>query len=89
MLDVIPTKKERLAGDVHIRRSLGCSGNDTVELRRMRGGSRAKIRITALHFRKAGFGLFRNLLGRIAWYPMALERRTVQGLSSSITFSKH
>lgn len=74
---------------MHIRRSLGCSGNDRVEFRSVRGGSGAKIRITALDFRKAGFGLDRVLLGRITWYPMALERRAVQGLSSSITFSEH
>ena len=79
MLDVISTNKERPVGDVKVRRSLGCSDHGTVEFRSLRGGSRARNRLTALDFGKAGFGLFRDLLGRITWYPMALERRAVQG----------
>jgi len=36
-----------------------------------------KIRITALNFRKANFGLFKELLGGIPWVR-ALESRGVQ-----------
>lgn len=48
-----------------------------VELRILRGGSKAKSRITALVFRRAEFGLFRELLRRIVW-DTVLEGREVQ-----------
>jgi len=48
-----------------------------VEFTILRGGSRAISRITALDFRRANFGLFKDLLGGIPWVR-ALEGRGVQ-----------
>lgn len=78
LLDVIPANKERPVGDLKIRRSLGCSDHEMVEFGSPRGRSRARNKITALDFQKAGFGPFRGLLGRITKYPLGLERRAAQ-----------
>lgn len=43
--------------------SLGCSDHDMVELLNVSGGNRAQSRVLALDFRRANFGLFRDLLG--------------------------
>jgi len=48
-----------------------------VEFRILRGGSRALSRIKTLDFRRANFGLFKELLGGILW-ARALEGRGVQ-----------
>lgn len=45
--------------------SLGCIDREMVELRILRGGSNANGRITTLNFRRADFGLCRDLFGRI------------------------
>lgn len=42
---------------------LGCSDHEMPEFRILRGGSRAKTRITALDFRRADIGLFRDAMG--------------------------
>jgi len=57
--------------------SLGCSDHEMVEFRILYGGSRAISRITALDFRRANFGLFKDLLGGIPWVR-ALEGRGIQ-----------
>ena len=49
-----------------------------VEFRVLRGGSWAKIKITVLDFRRAGFGLFRDLLDTVPW-DKTLERRPKKG----------
>jgi len=56
---------------------LGCSDHEMVEFRILRGGSRAISRIKILDFRRANFGLFKELLGGIPWVR-ALEGRGVQ-----------
>ncbi|GAB0210277.1 hypothetical protein GRJ2_003493500 [Grus japonensis] len=66
------THNERLVGDVKVGGSLVCSDHEMVEFRILRGRSRAISRITTLDFRRANFGLFRDLLGRIPWVK-ALE----------------
>jgi len=78
LLDVIFTNKEGPIGHVKVRRSFGCSDHEMVESRSLRGGSRVRNRITALDFRKAVFGLLRDLFGRSTWYSMVLERRAVR-----------
>jgi len=65
--------------------SLGCSDHEIVEFRILHGGSRAISRITTLDFRKAIFGLFKDLLGGIQWVR-ALEGR---GIKESWPLSKH
>lgn len=43
---------------------LGWSNHGMVEFRIIRGGRKAKSRITTHSFRRADFGLFRDLLGK-------------------------
>jgi len=77
LLDLVLTNGGRLVEDVKDADSLSCRGHETVEFRKMRGGSRAESRTTALDFRRANFGLFKELLGGIPWVR-ALEARGVQ-----------
>ncbi|PKU29548.1 glycerol kinase [Limosa lapponica baueri] len=76
LMDLIFTNKEGLIWDVKVKGSLGCSDHE-MEFRILRGGSRAKNKLTTLDFRRADFGLFRDLLGRVPW-DKALERRGAQ-----------
>jgi len=58
-----------------------------VDFRILCGGSRSVSRITTLDFRRANFGLFKDLLGGIPWVR-ALEGRSKRaGHYSSITSS--
>ncbi|GAB0182044.1 mitochondrial enolase superfamily member 1 [Grus japonensis] len=72
MLDLVLTNKEGLVGNVKLKGSLGCSDHEIVEFRILRAVRRAHSKLTALDFRRADFGLFRDLLGRIPW-DKALE----------------
>ncbi|GAB0208385.1 mitochondrial enolase superfamily member 1 [Grus japonensis] len=74
MLDLVLTNKEGLVGDVKLKGSLGCSDHEMVEVKILRAARRAHRKLTTLDFRRAGFGLFRDLLGRIPW-DKALEGR--------------
>jgi len=56
---------------------LGCSDHEMVKFRILRGGSRAISRIKTFDFKRANFGLFKELLGGIPWVR-ALEGRGVQ-----------
>jgi len=67
LLDLVLTNEQGLAGDVEVGGSLGCSDHEKVELRNLCGGSRAISRITTLDFRRANFGLFKDLLRGIPW----------------------
>ncbi|GAB0202998.1 hypothetical protein GRJ2_002765400 [Grus japonensis] len=77
MLDLILTNKEGLVGDVKLKGSLGCSDHEMVEFRILRAARRVHSKLTTLDFRRADFGLFRDLLGRIPW-DKALEGRGAQ-----------
>ncbi|GAB0205898.1 mitochondrial enolase superfamily member 1 [Grus japonensis] len=77
MLDLILTNKEGLVGDVKLKGSLGCSDHEMVEFRILRAARRAHSKLNTLDFRRADFGLFRDLLGRIPW-DKALEGRGAQ-----------
>lgn len=57
--------------------SLGCSDHETVEFKILRGMIKINSRITTLDFRRAGFGLFRDQLGRIP-QEVALEGKGTQ-----------
>ena len=76
-LDLILTNKEELVGHVKIRDSLGCSDHEMVKFRVLRGGDKANCRIATLDFRRADFGLFRDLLGRHLWDTVP-EKRVYQ-----------
>ncbi|GAB0208353.1 mitochondrial enolase superfamily member 1 [Grus japonensis] len=86
MLDLVLTNKEGLVGDVKLKGSLGCSDHEMVEFRILRAARRAHSKFTTLDFRRAGFGLFRDLLGRIPW-DKALEGRGAQ--DSWLIFKGH
>ncbi|GAB0183953.1 mitochondrial enolase superfamily member 1 [Grus japonensis] len=86
MLDLILTNKEGLVGDVKLKGSLGCSDHKMVEFRILRAARRAHSKLTILDFRRADFGLFRDLLGRIPW-DKALEGRGAQ--DSWLIFKGH
>ncbi|GAB0208586.1 hypothetical protein GRJ2_003324300 [Grus japonensis] len=86
MLDLVLTNKEGLVGDVKLKGSLGCSDHEMVEFRILRAARRAHSKLTTLDFRRADFGLFRDLLGRIPW-DKALEGRGAQ--DSWLIFKGH
>ncbi|GAB0203559.1 hypothetical protein GRJ2_002821500 [Grus japonensis] len=86
MLDLVLTNKEGLVGDIKLKGSLGCSDHEMVEFRILRAVRRAHSKLTTLDFRRADFGLFRDLLGRIPW-DKALEGRGAQ--ESWLVFKGH
>ncbi|GAB0203845.1 hypothetical protein GRJ2_002850100 [Grus japonensis] len=86
MLDLILTNKEGLVGDVKLKGSLGCSDHEMVEFKILRAARRVRSKLTALDFRRADFGLFRDLLGRIPW-DKALAGRGAQ--DSWLIFKGH
>ncbi|GAB0190228.1 hypothetical protein GRJ2_001488100 [Grus japonensis] len=86
MLDLVLTNKEALVGDVKLKGSLGCSDHEMVEFRILRAARRACSKLATLDFRRADFGLFRDLLGRIPW-DKALEARGAQ--DSWLIFKHH
>ncbi|GAB0192678.1 mitochondrial enolase superfamily member 1 [Grus japonensis] len=61
--NVILDNKEELIGDVKVKTSLGWSAHK-MEFRILRGGTKIKRKITTPDFRRAEFGLFKDLLGR-------------------------
>jgi len=67
MLDLVLTNKEGLVGNVRLKGSLGCSGHEMVEFKILRATRRVRSKLTTLDFRRADFGLFRNLLSRVLW----------------------
>ncbi|GAB0208473.1 mitochondrial enolase superfamily member 1 [Grus japonensis] len=81
LLDLVLTNKEGLVGDAKVGGSLGCSDHEMVEFRILHGRSRAISRITTLDFRRANFGLCKDLLGRIPWVR-ALEGKGAQETQS-------
>ncbi|GAB0208651.1 hypothetical protein GRJ2_003330800 [Grus japonensis] len=86
MLDLVLANKEGLVGDVKLKGSLGCSDHEMVEFKILRAVRRAHSKLTTLDFRRADFGLFRDLLGRIPW-DKALEGRGAQ--DSWLVFKGH
>ncbi|KAK4830740.1 hypothetical protein QYF61_013190 [Mycteria americana] len=76
-LDLVLTNKEGLVGNVNLKGSLGCSDHETAEFKIVRAPRRVHSKLTSLDFRKADFGLFRDLLGRVQW-DKALEGRGAQ-----------
>ncbi|XP_062497870.1 uncharacterized protein LOC134175668 [Pezoporus occidentalis] len=77
MLELVLTNREGLDGDVALQGSLGCSDHEMVEFEILRTVRRACSKLTALDFKRADFGLFRNLLSKVPW-DIALEGRGAQ-----------
>ena len=77
VLDLVLPNKQGLVGSVKLKGSLGCSDHEMVEFKIVRAARRAHSKLTTLGFRRADFGLFGDLLGRVPW-DKALERRGAQ-----------
>ncbi|GAB0208502.1 hypothetical protein GRJ2_003315900 [Grus japonensis] len=77
MLDLVLTNKDGLVGDVKLKGSLGCSDHEMVELKILRAARRVHSKLPTLDFRRADFGPFRDLLGRLP-RDKALEGRGAQ-----------
>ncbi|GAB0186157.1 hypothetical protein GRJ2_001081000 [Grus japonensis] len=86
MLDLVLTNKEELVRNVKLKGSLGCSDHEVVEFKTFRAVRRVHSKLTTLDFRRAEFGLFRDLLGRLQW-DKALEGRGSK--KSSLIFKDH
>ncbi|GAB0205517.1 hypothetical protein GRJ2_003017300 [Grus japonensis] len=67
MLDDVLTNKEGLRRNVKLRGNLGCSDHEMVEFRILRTARRAHSKLNTLDFKRADFGLFRDLFGRVPW----------------------
>ncbi|PKU32103.1 dtw domain-containing protein 2 [Limosa lapponica baueri] len=77
MLDLVITNKEGLVGNVKLKGSLGCSDHEIVEFKILRAARRVRSKLTTLDFKRADFGLLRDLLGRVTWEKL-LEGRGAQ-----------
>ncbi|GAB0181454.1 hypothetical protein GRJ2_000610700 [Grus japonensis] len=80
MLDLVVTNKEGLVGNVELKGNLDCL------FKILRAERRVHNKIITLDLRRADFGLFRDLLGRIPW-DKALEGRGAQ--ESWLVFKDH
>jgi len=77
MLDLVLTNKQGLVGNVKVKRSLVCSDHKMVEFKIRRAARRVRSKLATLDFRRADFGLLKDLPGRIPW-DKALEGRGAQ-----------
>jgi len=67
MLGLVLTNKEGLVGNVKHKGSRGCSEHEMVEFKMLRAARRAQSKFTTLDFRRADYGVFRDLLGGETW----------------------
>jgi len=86
MLDLVLINKEWLVANAKLKGSRGCSDHEMVEFRILRTARRAHSKLTTLDFRRAGFGLFKDLLCRVPWNK-SLEGREAQ--ESWLIFKDH
>uniref|UniRef100_A0A8B9FNR1 Reverse transcriptase domain-containing protein n=1 Tax=Amazona collaria TaxID=241587 RepID=A0A8B9FNR1_9PSIT len=77
MLDLVLINREGLVGNVTLQGSLDCSDHEMGEFEILRTVRRACSKLTALDFKRADFGLFRNLLSKVPC-DTALEGRGAQ-----------
>ncbi|PKU38649.1 glycerol kinase [Limosa lapponica baueri] len=64
MLDLVLTNKEGLVGNIKLKGTLGCSDHEMVEFKIPGAARRLHSKLTTLDFRRADFGLLRDLTGR-------------------------
>ena len=83
LLDLILTNKEWLVGEVKVKGSLGCSAHEMVEFRILKVRRRVK---SIWDSRRAEFGLFKDLLGKVPQNE-TLEGRA--GQESWLIFKAH
>jgi len=67
MLYLVLINKEGLVGNVKVKGSLGCSDHEMLDFKTLRVARRLRSKLTTLDFRRADFGLLRDLLNRIQW----------------------
>ncbi|KAJ7422272.1 hypothetical protein BTVI_14834 [Pitangus sulphuratus] len=79
------TNKKGLMWNVKLKDSLGCSDHEMVEFKILRAKRGAHFKLTTLSFRKADFGLFSDLVGRIL--DKIMEGREAQ--ESWLIFKDH
>ena len=84
MMDFDHTNKEGLVGNMKLKGSLGCNDHETMNFKIFRSARRAHSELNNLGFRRADFGLLRDLVGRVTW-DKALEGR---GTKESWSVSK-
>lgn len=77
ILDLVLMQEEGLVNNVMVKGSLGCSNPEMVKCKILRAKRRVHSKLTSLEFRRAGFGLFRDLLGRVP-QDKALEGRGIR-----------
>jgi len=82
MLDLFLTKEEGLVGNRKLKGSLGFSDHEMVEFKILTAARRVYSNLATLDFRRADFGIFRDLL-----WNKALERRKAQ--ESRLIFNHH
>lgn len=85
MLDRFFPNKEELVGSVKFEGSLDC-GDHEMEFQILRAARKVHRKLTILDFRKADFGVFRDLPHRISW-DKALEGRGTK--ESWLVFKDH
>lgn len=56
-----------LERNVKVKGSLGCSDGEMVEVEIFGAAMRTHNKLTAMAFRRADFGLFKDLPGRVRW----------------------
>ncbi|GAB0187084.1 alpha-actinin-2 [Grus japonensis] len=86
MLDLVLINKEGLVGNAKLKGSLVCSDHEMVQFGILRAARRAHSKLITLDSRRADFGLFRDLLGRVPW-DKALEGGGAQ--ESCLVFKDH
>jgi len=67
VLDLVLTNKEGLMGNVKLKGNLGCSDHEMVAFEILMAARRAHSKLATLDFRRADFGLSRDLTGRVPW----------------------
>lgn len=77
--DAIPTNKGRPAADMKVRRSLGCSNHDMTEFKGPERKEPGKKQDHSLRLQEGRLWPVQGSAWKNCWYPMALERRAVQG----------
>lgn len=87
LLHLIFANVEELIRYIKPGNSLGCSCHERVKCRVLRQGCKEESNVTTMHFRRADFGLFRDLLERIPW-DTTLERNPGESQFSRFTTSK-
>ncbi|XP_042720821.1 complexin-1-like [Lagopus leucura] len=63
-MDLVFTNREGLVENVELKGSLGCSDYEMVEFKILKAVRRAPGKLSSLDFVRAGFDLFKDLLGR-------------------------